>query len=797
MRRRATPDYRFGMRDRRNRDRSSSSPPGRLRRRGFRLAAFLLPFCLLLAVEFGLRLRGTFSATEFWLPTENTGELTPNPHFGEQFVGRTLARMPRSVRVQEKAADPRVRVVVFGESAALGDPEPGFGMSRCLEALLEHRLAGRRVEVINTAMTALNSYAMREAARASQRLGADFWVIYAGNNEVIGPFGPASTAGGRLPTLLTTRLGLRLRQTAVGQWLTDRTPPGGDGLSMTQRWIGLEQFLDRQVGAEDPRLPTVAENFRANLRDTVELGLRSGARVMLGTMAVNLADCAPFASPSSTASATNDPRHVQWLAAATAARRADDGADVAEAISAWARAAALWPEDAETRYRLGQARLNGNDLANARIDLERARDLDLLRFRADSRLVQVTREIAGSFGNQPVQLVDAERELLGGDASRPPGADLFLEHVHLRPEGNYRLARIYAERIITELGTPPGPTHWLDFAPCLERLGWNPFAESRLWTQTRALCDRPPFSHQSNAELRSRFLDDRIAEANRAARPANLNQSILRVQATVSQHPGDWQLREQLARLFQLGRRWAEAGQEWRQIVALAPGHVVGWYQLGEALSAAGEKAAAQAAYEKALSLRPDFVDASLGLGLVLGEKKEFMAAIHILDQALRLSPRNLQARVNRGVALIGLGRIEEGMAQLKQSAQENPSATMPLVRLSEIQSNQKTYAAAADSLAEAVRRETNNAPLRHRLAIELSRAARTNESEAEFRRVIAQVPNSVVARVDLGVSLAQQARFREALPEFEAALRLQPTNAQVQAYLNQARAKVGPTNVP
>ncbi|MCX6624882.1 MAG: hypothetical protein NTY38_28250, partial [Acidobacteria bacterium] len=145
-------------------------------------------------------------------------------------------------------------------------------------------------------------------------------------------------------------------------------------------------------------------------------------------MAVNLADCAPFASPSSTASATNDPRHVQWLAAATAARRADDGADVAEAISAWARAAALWPEDAETRYRLGQARLSGNDLANARIDLERARDLDLLRFRADSRLVQVTREIARSFGNQPVQLVDAERELLGGDASRPPGADLFLEH---------------------------------------------------------------------------------------------------------------------------------------------------------------------------------------------------------------------------------------------------------------------------------------------------------------------------------------------------------------------------------
>jgi tetratricopeptide (TPR) repeat protein len=181
-----------------------------------------------------------------------------------------------------------------------------------------------------------------------------------------------------------------------------------------------------------------------------------------------------------------------------------------------------------------------------------------------------------------------------------------------------------------------------------------------------------------------------------------------------------------------------------------------------------------------------------LGLGRVLGESKNFVAAVRALDQALQLSPRNLQARVNRGVVLIGLGRNDEAIADLRRAAGEHPTTTIPLLRLGEFLSNEKSFAASADAYAEAARRDTNNVALRHRLAIELSRAARTNEAEAEFRRVIQQNPNFVAARLDFGVALAQQARFQEALPEFEAALKLQPTNTQAQAYLQQVRARVG-----
>ncbi len=767
----------------------SVAPPGGRRRRWFRLIAVLLPLLALAAIEGTLRLRGRHSPTGYWIPTEIPGELMPNPQFANRFVGSVLARMPRSTRVPERASGKTLRIVVFGESAALGDPEPAFGMSRFLEALLEARYPGRPIEVINTAITALNSYAIREAARDSRRLQADFWLIYAGNNEVIGPFGPASVGAGGLPGLTTVRLGLRLRQTAFGQWLTDHPAAAGDGLSMTQRWTGLEMFLNHQVTADDPRLPAMRDNFAANLRDTVNLGRSAGAKVLLSTMAVNLVDCPPFTSVS--AGQTNRPGYAAWTAAVAAARALDEQGALPEAIAAWTNAIALWPEDAETQYRLGMAHLNAGANAAGRAALERARDLDTLRFRADSGVIQVTREVAKAFPPDSVRLVDADRDLRGAEADRPPGADLFLEHVHLRPEGNYRLARLFAEQIAQWLGETGNATPWREFEPCLERLGGSPFAEARLWSQTRALCDRPPFSQQSNAELRNRFIDDRLAEANRGVRPAGFTNAVDRIRTVVTQHPTDAHLREQLARLLQSGRRWADAGAEWQQVVALAPAHVVAWYQLGESLAAGGNPTGAQAAYEHALTLRPDFVEASLGLGLVLGGTGKLDAAVRALDRALVLAPRNLQARVNHGVALVGLGRIDEGTADLRRAAAEHPSATVPLERLAEMYSGQKAYAKSAEALTEASRREPRNPLLRHRLAIELSRSGQPAEAEAEFRKVIEMQPNFMAARLDLGVALAQRSRFQEAIPEFEAALKLQPTNAQARAYLQQARTKL------
>ena len=56
------------------------------------------------------------------------------------------------------------------------------------------------------------------------------------------------------------------------------------------------------------------------------------------------------------------------------------------------------------------------------------------------------------------------------------------------------------------------------------------------------------------------------------------------------------------------------------------------------------------------------------------------------------------------------------------------------------------------------------------------------------LRRAVQVNLQNVSVRIDLGVALARQTRFADAIVEFEAALRAQPDNASARTYLERAR---------
>ena len=117
-----------------------------------------------------------------------------------------------------------------------------------------------------------------------------------GNNEMVGPFGAASVFGAQAPPIWTVRLGLALQKTRVGQWLMAAVRSLHFKSSKSASWGGMEMFVGHQLSPDDPRKQRVYDNFQQNLRDILEAGLDSGARVVLNTVAVNLKDCSPFAS---------------------------------------------------------------------------------------------------------------------------------------------------------------------------------------------------------------------------------------------------------------------------------------------------------------------------------------------------------------------------------------------------------------------------------------------------------------------------------------------------------------------
>jgi hypothetical protein len=101
----------------------------------------------------------------------------------------------------------------------LGDPRPNYGAGSYLEVLLAERFPQAKFEIINTSVTAINSHAILPIARECADHAGDLWIIYMGNNEMVGPFGAATVFGTRSPPLWWVRMQLALRKWRLSQSL--------------------------------------------------------------------------------------------------------------------------------------------------------------------------------------------------------------------------------------------------------------------------------------------------------------------------------------------------------------------------------------------------------------------------------------------------------------------------------------------------------------------------------------------------------------------------------------------------
>ena len=165
--------------------------------------------------------------------------LVENEQFGLQFFPAAIARSPSPVVMAAKKTPGTIRLFVLGESAALGDPKAAFGFSRYLQVLLAERFPGAQFEVVNVAMTAINSHVVLPIARECARQDGDVWLIYAGNNEFIGPFGACTIFGPQALSTTWVRARLALGTTRLGQALEALSSRFARQSVAPKDWTGL------------------------------------------------------------------------------------------------------------------------------------------------------------------------------------------------------------------------------------------------------------------------------------------------------------------------------------------------------------------------------------------------------------------------------------------------------------------------------------------------------------------------------------------------------------------------------
>lgn len=798
----------------------------RSHRRLFRLGTVaLVPLLALALIEGSLRLGGYGYSTGFFRrgTAEGRPVLLDNEKFGWRFFGPEIARAPRPMSFPAIKPPKTVRIFVLGESAAFGDPQPEFGLPRMIEVLLRARWPERRFEVVNAAMIAINSHVLLPIARDCAQADGDLWIIYMGNNEVVGPFGGGTVFGPQIPHLGLIRASLALNATRTGQSLASLQGLWRERPPDWSEWQGMRMFIEHQLRQDDPRMARVYAHFEHNLADIIEIGRARGVKLVVSTVASNLKDCPPFASMHRlglTAEQTEEwgrlyqrgvdaeaqGKHAQAVDAFDAAGRIDD--QFAQLQFRWARCCLALGREAEARQRFALAR-----------------DTDALRFRVDSRINDLIRKTARDRGRDGVFLVDAEESLSRQSPQGLLGEELLYEHVHLNFHGNYALARILAEQVARTLpdsGTvdtdPRRP--WLSETECARQLAWTDWNRYEAVASMLQRLNDPPFTSQLGHAERQHRLHGQMQQLEPALKPTALREDVNRYRAALAETPDDWALHHNLARLLHRLGDIEGAAESCRHVIRLLPHSSEPRVQLGVLLTDQGRTEEAIFQFDAALEVKPGSVHAINGRGLALARQGKAEAAILEYERALRLDPRSGEAHLNLGIALSARGRSDDAKRHFRQALERRLKKAEAMVALGKMCFGQgwvneaitnftdalriePGHAAAHFCLggvlasvgrrieaqqhyAEAVRLDPDLAEARLGLGIELGRQGRDLEAMEQFAEAVRLRPSLTEARLNLGIALRRQQRLDEALRQFQEALRLDPTNALARRYLDQ-----------
>lgn len=593
-------------------------PAPRRKRSSFYLIALLLPFLIFGILELIFRFTLVGEREPLFVPAGVDGYLKPNDSVVYRFFTNRGAAPNVSIDTTyflDKKPDDGLRIVIQGGSTAAGFP---YGRMASPTGMLEQRLRrafpSKTVEVISTAMSAVNSYTLLDFADEIIAVEPDAVVIYVGHNEFLGVLGVGSSYSYSLSPE-ATRWILALRRLHV---VEAAIQVYGAALRTPQRQTGT---LMSRI-ARERRIPQNSEmyiqghrQFRENLGLLLQKYRRADIPVFVGTLASNEKDQPPFSSAEPPGSEAG-----LWSKLREELLDALENEDGDSAVRTSGQMVGLAPDSADSWYYQGLAGLEGRRFSEARHAFLKAKDLDQLRFRAPESFNGIVRDVTVQ---QRAAVVDTQTAIANLSENGIIGNESMLEHLHPNTEGYFALASVFYDAIIAS-GVWGKPEFEADEATARREL---PVTElERLngeWRVARLLRDWP-------------FVDEKQP----------------------------FTVPEPTSEIERIAKEWHEGRISWPEAMNQALGYYSSTGNIEETI-----RVAANLATAFPFEPNPSYVTGSAILN-----DGDAQRALPFLYRAAELEPRNTRYLMSLAQAFYANGRLRDSLAVLERVMAVDPS---------------------------------------------------------------------------------------------------------------------------
>jgi tetratricopeptide (TPR) repeat protein len=757
-------------------------------------AMVFIPLLVLGGLELGLRLFGYGYDTHFFRQIQINGQnyYVPNEKFSYRFFPPSIARTALPIRFAAEKATNSFRIFLFGESAANGDPDNTYGVGRYLEVLLRERYPGTDYEVICVALTAIDSSTILPIARECARHQGDLWLIYMGNNEMVGPFGAETSYGLPAPSLGVIRTMLAIKTTRVGQLLDNLVRRLKSNSVTPKEWGGMGMFLHGRIRYNDPARLRAYANFNGNLEDILNTAHQTDVPVILSTVGVNLKDCAPFASIHAAGLTTN--QESTWNQVYQQGVDLETAGTFIEALDKYRQAAKLDPQFADLQFRMGTCDLALTNYGQARLDFEQARDYDALDFRSDTRINSAIQDAATRHAGQNVHLLDAAKIFAQNSPAGIPGLELFYEHVHMNFAGNYLLALNFAEqskKILPATITTNDKGSWATAELCNDRLAVTVWDRQRVWEPIMTRVTSPPFTGQLNHDDMLKVYDEKLKEAASLMNTQTPEQARQMYERALALAPDDYFLHGNFQRFLEKGGYLTQAITEAKRCCELVPQLPGGFYYTGTLLIRAGKTAEAADYFSRTLTINHDYAEALDAMGVISANQQNPAAAANWFKRAIHANPDYVETYINLGFLQQNQGENDAALASYQQAASLEPEGPADYFYRANVAASGYQWDEAIADLRAVVKAKPEFWQARYQLGVQLAAKGEIDEAEKQFSAVIHYRPDFYPAHQDLGTALATQDKLDPALAELRSVLQLDPANTSARQQITALEAKL------